>query len=696
MSRAAPIVEPRAAPAAAGGGEPWPVRRVPGADGLPAEELERLIRQEWLVTNGLGGYASGTLAGVATRRYHGLLVAALPAPFGRTMMLNHLTELLRLADGRQVLFAGSEQVGGAPRVHGLEHLEHFRLEAGLPVWRFRVGDALLERRVAMVHLQNTVHVTYRLLAGGPVRLKLMPSVHFRSHDDPVGPLPDGGYRLLAEDDRFELGGGGPLPPLRLRLHGADAAFTYERHRFEELLYRTEERRGYPAEGELWSPGYFRATLDAERPATLVASSEPWHAVDAVPPAAARRAERERRERLLAAVPAAAGGDAVAAELVLAADAFLVEPLARRQSAAMARARGHEPRTVVAGYHWFTDWGRDTMIGLEGLTLATGRADEARRILLTFAEHVRDGLIPNFFSEREGEGLYHTADASLWFFHAVDRYLEATGDAATLERLLPRLEEIVAAHRRGTRFGIGVAADGLLRQGEEGYQLTWMDAKVGDWVVTPRRGKAVEINGLWHNALHLLADWRDAAGGGGEELRREAARQAEAFHERFWYAEGAHLYDVVDGEEGNDPSLRPNQLLAFSLRHPVLARERWEPVLAAVERALLTPAGLRSLAPDDPAYRSVYFGDLRARDAAYHQGTVWSWLIGPFVDARLKVRPDDVAGARRCLEGLVEHLGDACIGSVSEVFDGERPHEPRGCVAQAWGVAELLRCWLRTG
>jgi predicted glycogen debranching enzyme len=339
-----------------------------------------------------------------------------------------------------------------------------------------------------------------------------------------------------------------------------------------------------------------------------------------------------------------------------------------------------------------------MISLEGLTLTTGRRTEAGYILRTFAQHVRDGLIPNFFPDGRREGLYHTADATLWYFHALHRYLQATGDRHTLRLLLPVLRDIVAHHVGGTRFGIHVdPADGLLCQGEEGYQLTWMDAKVGDWVVTPRRGKAVEINALWYNALRLLEGWvREELGEEMAQPYAEHARRARtAFNARFWYAPAAYLYDVVDGPDGDDPACRPNQLVAVALDHPILDRARWRRVVEVVVEKLLTPVGLRSLAPDHPEYEPQYFGDLRARDAAYHQGTVWAWLIGPFIDAWLKVNPDDRAGARRYLQGFVPHLGEACIGSISEVFDAEAPYTPRGCIAQAWSVAEVLRAWLKT-
>jgi predicted glycogen debranching enzyme len=389
----------------------------------------------------------------------------------------------------------------------------------------------------------------------------------------------------------------------------------------------------------------------------------------------------------------------ARELVLAADQFLITPTTRPEEAARAAAGGDEVGTIIAGYHWFTDWGRDTMISLEGLALTTGRYREAGCILRTFAHYIRDGLIPNMFPEGKSEGLYHTADATLWFFQALDRYFQHTGDRLTLRNILPGLQSIVEHHIRGTRFGIRVdPADGLVRQGEAGYQLTWMDAKVGDWVVTPRRGKAVEINALWYNALRLLEGWiREEQG---EEAARPLAERAEqarqSFNRRFWNPRRKFLFDLVDGENGDDPVCRPNQVLAISLTHPVLDEEYREPVVAAVKEHLLTPVGLRSLESGAPDYKPRYFGDIHARDAAYHQGTVWGWLIGPFVDAWLKVHPEDRRGARRFLEGFVSHFEEAGVGSISEIFDADPPFTPRGCIAQAWSVAEVLRCWVKTG
>ncbi|MCE9530341.1 MAG: glycogen debranching protein, partial [Planctomycetes bacterium] len=378
---------------------------------------------------------------------------------------------------------------------------------------------------------------------------------------------------------------------------------------------------------------------------------------------------------------------------------VISPHARMADEFRRPSPEQPPRSVIAGYHWFTDWGRDTMISLEGLTLSTGRVAEAGYILRTFARYVRDGLIPNFFPDGETQGVYHTADATLWFFHALDRYLERTQDLATLKRLLPTLQDIIHHHLAGTRFGIGIdPRDGLLKQGQEGYQLTWMDAKVGDWVVTPRRGKAVEINALWYNALRLLEGWVAAELGteSSQPLREQANRVYASFNRRFWNPKSGCLFDVIDCEKGNDPACRPNQLFAISLRHPALDPARWKVILEITERELLTPVGLRSLAPGDTDFKSRYFGDLRARDAAYHQGTVWAWLIGPFLDAWMKIHPDDKAGARRKLEGFIPHLNEACIGSISEVFDATEPFTARACIAQAWSVAEVLRCWVKTG
>ncbi len=644
-----------------------------------------LVDSEWLVGNGIGGYASGTISGVITRRFHGLLVAALRNPLGRTMMLNQLIEWIVLPDGREL------QLDGAA-------LAEFRLELGLPVWTFVTEGVRIEKRLFLPARQNTVAVTYDLLEGpSGLGLHLRPAIHIRPHEGSVATEPPI-YTVSLTEDRFELIDGGAYPPLRMYVKGARTSFVFEPSERRPVEYAVEAARGYDSRGVLWSRGRFDVTLDPGAHATFIASVEDWEILLALDPDELAACERTRRLGLLSRVDSR-GDDPVTDSLVLGADQFVIAPVGRVVDEARARARGDSLRTIIAGYHWFTDWGRDTMISLEGLCLLTGRHREARWILRTFAGYVRDGLIPNLFPEGSHEGLYHTADATLWFFHALERYLAYTGDVAFLRELVPLLETILRKHMEGTRFGIHVDRDdGLLVQGEDGYALTWMDAKCGDWVVTPRRGKAVEINALWYNALVVMAAWLRA-------LEREsdarplddwAARARASFNARFWFEEGGYLYDVVDGPDTKaDAALRPNQLLAFSLSHPVLDQTRWRPVLDVVERTLLTPVGLRSLAPGSPGYCANYHGDLRTRDSAYHQGTAWSWLIGPYVDALLRADPDARDKARASLRGLGAHAMKGCLGQIAEVFDAEAPFEPRGCIAQAWGTAEWLRALDRT-
>lgn len=627
----------------------------------------QLVAREWLVTNGLGGYSSGTIGGTCSRRFHGKLVAALPAPLGRTMMLNHLEEWV----------AGTRA----------DFLEEFLLENGLPVWRFSDGPIRIEKRLVMPHLQNTTWIVYTLLSGPEaVALHLRPSLKFRPHEGLLHEELPATWDVRVDGARIEISDGGTVhPPLRICVMGRGADLVREPHVVDNVIYGIERSRGYDHEGALWSPGVITIPLVKDGEVGIVASVEPWDVIRAMTFHEVMTAETDRRARLLAR---AGADDPFEAQLVLAADQFLITPATRAADQARLAATGESPHTVIAGYHWFTDWGRDTMISLEGLTLTTGRHREAGSILRTFASYIRDGLIPNMFPEGEHGGLYHTADATMWFFHAVHRYVQATGDRDTLRQLLPKMVSIIDHHVRGTLFNIHVDPDdGLLTQGAEGYQLTWMDAKVDDWVVTPRRGKPVEINALFYNALRILERYASEEGDGDTARRTDelANRVRQSFNARFWHEEGQHLYDVLDPD---DPALRPNQLFAISLDHPVLDRSRWQAVVDVVERELVTPVGLRSLGRHHPDYKAAYDGDLRSRDAAYHQGTVWGWLIGPFVDAWVKVHGR--GGAERFLSGFPPHLGDACIGTIAEVFDAEPPYTPRGCAAQAWSVAEVLR------
>ena len=657
----------------------------------PDGDSADLLNREWLVTNGLGGYASGTLRGIATRRHHGLFIPDLPAPLGRTMMLPRVDESVEVG-GRWVLLGGAEYNDGRIEGEGHRYLKEFRREGHTPVWLFDIEGCRLEKRVVMPYGYNTVYLEYLLLTGGPLRLQWRPFVVHHRHDAPAESARDRRARLAVKDGRYEVQWGDETPGMNLAIRPQAGIFVAE-DRSDEVYYRVEKDRGYPYVENLFSPGYFSLHLETRQAVTCTASTEPWESLEK-DASVIRGAERGRLERLLGRAPIQAQRG-IGPYLVLAADQFIVVPASRVNTEAPARVSGNDVRTVIAGYHWFTDWGRDTMISLEGLALCTGRHEEAKAILRTFSKYVKDGLIPNLFPEGQRSALYHTVDATLWYFHALDRYEQTTQDRETLALLFPVLASILEHHVRGTHFGIGVDnRDGLLRAGAEGYQLTWMDAKCDGWVVTPRRGKPVEIQALWYNALRLMAEWADTLGQRPNRWAALAQRTFESFNARFWYEPGRYLYDVIDGERGDDVSLRPNQIFAVSLRFPILAQERWRAVVDTVSTSLVTPVGLRSLAPGHPDYKPAYDGDLRARDAAYHQGTVWAWLIGHYIDAWLKVHGDKQK-ARTMLTGFEEHVREAGVGTISEIFDGEAPYAARGCIAQAWSVAEELRAYLKT-
>ncbi len=655
-------------------------------------DIDRLLSREWLVTNGLGGYSSSTLLQVATRRYHGIFVPGLPSPRGRTMVIPRLDEELQIGT-TTVRLSGAEYADGRLDTDMVHHLTNFRREWQTPTWRFSCEGRDVAKRIVMPYGQNTVYVEYRLEAGEPVTLRLRPFVTFRMPDAPLSEARQAPFLLTMIRDRYEMPLCEGVASLKLCLRPQAGAFVADAHISRQISYRVDRDRGSPHVEDLESPGYFAVQLDREHPVSFVASMEPWenlqHDADAV-----FAAEQARLQKLVSRdnrVPA----DRLETLLALAADQFIVFPGSRMEEHAFAQASGDEARTVIAGYYWFTDWGRDTMISLEGLTLCTGRHREGCAILRTFGHYIKDGLIPNLFPEGERIGLYHTADATLWFFHALDRYYEVTGDRDTLMVLYPALKEVMEHHVKGTSFGIGVDGhDGLLKAGAPGYALTWMDAKVEDWVVTPRRGKPVEIQGLWYNAVRLMGRWAGDLGERSDRWDGLAKQIEDSFNDRFWYATGGYLYDIVDGEGGDDPSLRPNQIFTMSLRYPILQKERWNSVLTVVRDKLLTPYGLRSLAPGNRDYKPMYFGDLRARDAAYHQGTVWAWLIGHFIDASLKTGVDR-SECRRLLDAFDRHLADDGMGTISEIFDADAPFAPRGCVAQAWSVAEVLRAYLNT-
>ncbi|MDP1835815.1 MAG: amylo-alpha-1,6-glucosidase [Chlamydiales bacterium] len=645
------------------------------------------INREWLLTNGLGGYSSTSLGGALTRKYHGLLVAALPSPLGRTIALNHSEDTFFLPDKREVLLSTQEFVVDGTFPVAPTCLKDFRLENGLPFWHYEFEGFEFEKSIILIHDHNTVHITYKYLKGSaPVEFRFRPFLSFRHHEASV--LTSIDYQFAVANNICRINPDG-LPDIFLySLEGVQ--FTSEPKELQNVFYRIESERGYDCVGKLTSPGFFSLYLKPGEEMTFIASTESWESTISIDPITARHAENERRESLLSKALHAnpqLEPCSLAQELVLAADQFIINPATRVRDNTLLRALGQQPRTVIAGYHWFTDWGRDAMISLEGLTMVTGRYQDAVSILRTFSHYVHQGLIPNMFPDEKEQGLYHTADATLWFMHAVDRYLATSGDTTLLADLLPKLESIMQYHITGTLFGIHCdEEDGLLIQGAEGYALTWMDAKVGDLVVTPRRGKAVEINALWYNALRLMAKWT-----GNADYATLADKCYKSFNEKFWYAEQGYLYDVLSGEN-KDSACRPNQIFSISLPHPVLDRQYWEPVLNTVKNRILSRVGLRSLAPGHPDYKVLYLGNLFLRDSAYHQGTVWGWLIGPFIDAWLRVYPDQIEEATVFLGSFKDILSQGCIGTVDEIFDAQEPNLHRGCVAQAWSVAEVLRSW----
>ena len=628
-------------------------------------DLDAALRCEWLETNGLGGFAASTIVGLNTRRYHGLLTAATKPPVGRLLLLSKLEETL-VAGGKRFNLSAN-RYPGVIHPDGFRYLKEFRLDP-FPIFTYAMEGLEIEKRVFLVHGENTVVVEYEIRGKGD--LEVRPLIAFRDYHSTT-------HRNGGINPAVEMSPGQAvvtpyygLPSLYFAHDASGLDLTG--HWYENFEYSAEQERGLDYREDLFNPFVARF---AEGAATIIASTGRR---DASLAPRLRYAEIKRRGEVVAASPSS---EPIVRALVAAADQFIVE-------------RG-ELKTIIAGYHWFSDWGRDTMIALPGLTLVTGRAEIAKSILIAFADCLDQGMLPNRFPDAGEAPEYNTVDATLWFFEAVRSLWKYTGDSAYIkDHLYDKLKDIIEWHLRGTRYGIHVDSDGLLASGEPGVQLTWMDAKLGDWVVTPRHGKPVEIQALWYNALKVMEDFAREFDDAEPEafLRALADRARSSFNTQFWNEEAGCLYDVVNGSE-RDSSIRPNQVFAVSLAHTMLPVDRARRVVDVVQRELLTPLGLRSLSPRDPQYRPRYEGGVWERDSAYHQGTVWPWLMGPFITAYVKVSssPADArAQAAEWLGAFCEHMRTAALGQFSEIADAEAPHEPRGCVAQAWSVAELLR------
>jgi predicted glycogen debranching enzyme len=634
--------------------------------------LDEAIRREWIETNGLGGWASSTLSGAHTRRYHGLLVAATKPPVGRMVMLSKLDETIEVEGRRYPL--GANCYPGVIHPRGFEHLTSFVKDI-FPRFVFDVEDIRLQKTIVAPQGENTTLVLYEVLeADEEFALELQPFMAPRDYhslskaNDAIrrqGEFSDGVFRVQAYDG---------VPMLFIKVPGA--SFEPRSDWYYHFDYGVERSRGLDDQEDLFTHGVFTRRLRKGDRLGIIISTEPVDGRDAFVVA---RGEEERRTKLFERLPLR---DKFTKTLVLAADQFIVK-------------RGQGLNTLIAGYHWFSDWGRDTMIALPGITLVTGRHQEAKNILRAFAGSVSQGMLPNRFPDAGEEPEYNTVDATLWFFVAIHKYLQYTGDERFVrEEIMPILREIILWHDRGTRYNIHIDSDGLLSAGVPGVQLTWMDARIGNWVVTPRQGKAVEINALWYNALMIYGSLAQRfAMADAEILMARASRVRSRFLEVFWNQELGGLYDYVDGDF-RDAAIRPNQVFALSLPFPLLHGDRAISLLGLVRDSLLTPVGLRSLSPDHPEYRPRYGGDPVMRDSAYHQGTVWSWLLGPYVSALANVYG---RGARKeiseVLAGVIPHVGEAGIGSISEVFDADPPHMPGGCMSQAWSVGEILRAYL---
>lgn len=635
-------------------------------------QIEASCRREWLLTNGIGGFACGTIAGLRTRRYHGLLTAATPPPTGRVLVLAEIETWLAMDSQSYPL--SSHLYHGAIHPGGIHHLQRFSLHP-CPTHLYTAGKAVVQRQVWLVPHRNAVAVRYTLLSGRKsAGLRLIPlfacrDYHSLTHannvmDPYAEQVAPGCYRL------------NPYPGFpSVFLYAGGASFISYPDWYYAFHYPAEAERGLDSTEDLWTPGTLVCDLQRGQSVVIVVSLEPLEQVSTEPP--------EEQE-----VPPPFCEHPLASALWCAAEQFVI--------------RRPQGTSIIAGYPWFTDWGRDTMISLRGILLVRRRYDEAREVLSLFARYLRDGLIPNRFPDAGEEREYNTADATLWFAWMAECYRQETGDEAFFrDEIYPRLKQCLQAYREGTRFGIRIDPDdGILRVGEPGWQVTWMDAKVGNWVVTPREGKPVEIAALWLQFLDVLREaarrYADAATA--REAKDLTRRAREAFMSKFWMPQLQYLADVVDDRGRQDPRLRPNQLIALAIPQPPMPRDMAKHIVRTVERYLLTPYGLRTLGPFDPEYRGRYEGDVIARDGAYHQGTVWTWLLGPYAEALLFSAgrtPATLSLLRRLLKPFEKHLREAGLGTVSEIFDGDPPHHPRGCFAQAWSVAELLRIWHMT-
>lgn len=639
-------------------------------DSAILNRFEKAVQYEWLETNGLGGYACSTIINTNTRRYHGLLTAATKPPVGRMVMISKMEDAVITPDKRYDLSCNKYR--GTVYPSGYIFHKEFRRDI-FPEFYYKTNGIEFKKTIVAVHGENTTLLLYEVIkANKPFTLEVTPLLANRGHHD----LTHHNYEInpyaIFENGVMRTRSYPHVP--EIFISAPEAHFQGGTDWYYQFEYIEELARGEEGHEDLFSPGKFYIPMDEGSKMGFILSTENPEGRDAW-----AMMESEKRRRL-ALMKKAGSPSPMIQTLSLAADQFLVD-------------RGEGGKSIIAGYPWFCDWGRDTMISLPGICLATGRFEDAKGILRAYAREVNAGMIPNRFPEKGETPLYNTIDATLWFFVAAYKYLQATGDVKFIsEEIIPVLDDIMDWHLKGTRYNIHMDDDGLLQGGTEGLQLTWMDAKYEDWVVTPRVGKAVEINALWYNAWEIYSYFTSLTGSAREarEYASRARNIKKQFVQQFWNPDKGCLYDYI-GKDIKDDAVRPNQIFAISLPFPLLSSAKAFQLLKVVEEELLTPRGLRSLSRDNHQYQGLYVGNLMDRDGAYHQGTVWGWLIGPYIDALVNVR--GLVGkeqARKIFIAFDSHLKEGCIGSIAEIFDGNEPHAPKGCFAQAWSIAELLR------
>jgi predicted glycogen debranching enzyme len=639
-----------------------------GKDKAVLSDFKEATQFEWLETNGLGGWAGSSITGTNTRRYHGLLVAAIVPPAERMLLVSKLDETIAVGDQRYEL-GTNLYPGNTIHPKGHQYLENFNKDF-FPHWIYDAGGVRLKKTIAMIHGENTTIIRYEVVQSASVfKLELLPLIAARGYHSLCQQGPQLHWDAIFENGIFH---NQPDGKTNLFISVPGSSYQHNPSWYNNFQYSIEQYRGLDYSEDLFNHGLFSVLLREGDSLEIIISTEN---------PAGRSAqklltgEKLRRQGLISEQP----NDVMVKQLVLAADQFIVR-------------RDADLKTIIAGYHWFTDWGRDTMISLPGLCLSTGRFEDAKKIISAFAKSVSEGMLPNRFQDNGEPPEYNNVDGTLWYFIAVYKYLEASGDKKfVLTEILPVLSEIIEWHLKGTRYNIKADVDGLLYSGEAGQQLTWMDARIGTWVVTPRMGKPVEIQALWYNALRIIAELlkmkkkKDDA----EIMEDHALKARKSFEQKFWFGNGGYLYDNID-EKGNPVTeLRPNQLFALSLPFPLIKGVKAKSMIKIIEEKLYTPVGLRSLAADDDHYIHQYGGDQWHRDSSYHEGTVWSWLLGAYIDALVSINAPK-SRIEKVINAFRYHLNEGCLGSVSEIFDADAPHHPRGCVAQAWGVAEILR------